>query len=45
MYDFLMPSVNFMGPDAIKVGKGYAVRGKNALIVTDRIIKAGIVDE
>lgn len=48
MYDFLMPSVNFMGPDAIKVigERCKLLGGKNALIVTDPgIIKAGIVDE
>jgi len=47
MYDFLMPSVNFMGPDAIKVigERCKLLGGKKALIVTDPgIVKAGIVD-
>ena len=48
MYDFLMPSVNFMGPDAVKVigERCKLLGGKKALIVTDPgMIKTGITDE
>ncbi|MDK2801466.1 MAG: 1,3-propanediol dehydrogenase [Clostridiales bacterium] len=48
MYDFLMPSVNFMGRGAIKVigERCKLLGGKKALIVTDPgMVKIGIVDE
>lgn len=48
MYDFLMPSVNFMGRGSIKVigERAKMLGGKNALIVTDQgMVKAGIVDK
>lgn len=47
MYDFLMPSVNFMGPGSIKVvgERSKMLGGENALIVTDPgMVKSGIVD-
>lgn len=47
MYDFLMPSVNFMGKGAVKVigERCKMLGGKRALIVTDSgMVKAGIVD-
>ncbi len=47
MYDFLMPSVNFMGPGAVKViGERCKMLGGNkVLIVTDPgMVKTGTVD-
>lgn len=48
MFDFLMPSLNFMGPGAVKVigEKCKLLGGKNALLVTDKgMMATGIVDE
>ncbi|WZL71634.1 iron-containing alcohol dehydrogenase [Clostridiaceae bacterium 35-E11] len=47
MYDFLMPSVNFMGQGAVKVigERCKMLGGKKVLIVTDPgMVKVGIVD-